>query len=881
MEHGSLESVRVTSNRSQPDQGPFLSLIVPCYRVSEYLPDFLLSLDEQAQDADDLEVIFVVDGCPEDSEAILREWAERSPILSTISITENGGVSRARNHGLGLARGDWVSFPDPDDELAPSYLEEVRRAIAQNNDVTLVATRLVQCNAQKTRVLNHPLDFRYANGSRVVDLNESTDFLQIAVHTAFFRREVLSNSGVSFDPRLKVLEDGKFVAEYLLAARSTSVFVCSEAHYYYKVRRDGTSALQKSAQNLFERYVSTLEYAHLALLQDLRSPDCPFWLANILLYDLYWLFAQYQHMHSTLYSISAESQRELSDLASASLKKIGLTNIRSFRAVNTPLDIRAAWEARAADGVTSKAAILRRYDPVRQLQKIVFHSSQVNESFSVVRGESDVFTPYRKAREILFFDEVWVFEHIVWADVSNDVDSLEPLRLVSKNETSDFLFDGVALEARITGRALGKVPPGRGPQPVISGLTPRKPKRSNGARFRQFRARLPYVLAFRVSRFSGQARAFRNAWVLMDRDVQANDNGEALYRYLMENRPDINAWFVINRDSPDWKRLKRDGFKLAAYRSKKHFSLMKHARVLASSMLDEHIVTPFPRKYLPQTWIFSFLQHGVTHNSVHRWLNLKKIDHIVTSTVAEHEFIAGSPSPFSLSERETVLSGMPRHDRLFKLSEAAKRSTETTKTVVVMPTWRKYLAPLLNSDDGLQGFHESRFVTEWSAMFNSSVVRDLIRREEVRFVLLPHPGIDEHWKDLKIPNEMDRISYVGDDIQSVLASASLVITDYSSQAFEGAFAEAPTLYFQFDREEFYSGGHIGSEGYFDHARDGFGPVSLDLHSLEADLVSMLDHSHPSFADYKRRISALYPLRDGNASKRVVAAIEERLQPIKR
>jgi CDP-glycerol glycerophosphotransferase (TagB/SpsB family) len=281
--------------------------------------------------------------------------------------------------------------------------------------------------------------------------------------------------------------------------------------------------------------------------------------------------------------------------------------------------------------------------------------------------------------------------------------------------------------------------------------------------------------------------------------------------------------------------------------------------------------------------MFAFLQHGVIHNSLHRWLNRRLIDLFLTSTEAEFNDIAGSPSPYRFSEREVALTGLPRHDRLFDLLQRQDMNlteSQTPTRVLLMPTWRNYL--LGNSVDGKreaqEGFLESNFAKEWSEFFNGEYIQSLIARSDVEVVLLPHPGIDQHWSGLRLPAGMKRVSYVGDDVQQVIAGASLVVTDYSSQAFEGAFCGAPTVYFQFDREDFYSGGHVASRGYFDHLRDGFGPVCEDRHSLELNLDQMLSGTHPQLSEYLQRIAELYPLKDGRACERTVSEIELRLQP---
>ena len=57
----------------------------------------------------------------------------------------------------------------------------------------------------------------------------------------------------------------------------------------------------------------------------------------------------------------------------------------------------------------------------------------------------------------------------------------------------------------------------------------------------------------------GLRQRFRDAWLLIDRDDQAQDNAERLYEWIAAHRPGTNLWFVLNRDSSDWDRLKKAG----------------------------------------------------------------------------------------------------------------------------------------------------------------------------------------------------------------------------------------------------------------------------------------------------------------------------------
>jgi hypothetical protein len=71
---------------------------------------------------------------------------------------------------------------------------------------------------------------------------------------------------------------------------------------------------------------------------------------------------------------------------------------------------------------------------------------------------------------------------------------------------------------------------------------------------------------------------------------------------------------------------------------------------------------------------------------------------------------------------------------------------------------------------------------------------------------------------------------------------------------------------------------MGRKGYFEYERDGFGPVVEDLASAEKAVVAAIRHGPRPLPEFQARIDATFPVRDGGASARVVAAIEELSRP---
>lgn len=102
--------------------GPKLSIIVPVYKVEQYLPKCVDSLLHQDLLPGEYEIILVDDGSPDLCGDICEEYAVR---FSNIKVVhrENGGLSAARNTGVDVAQGQYIQFVDPDDYLEPNVLK--------------------------------------------------------------------------------------------------------------------------------------------------------------------------------------------------------------------------------------------------------------------------------------------------------------------------------------------------------------------------------------------------------------------------------------------------------------------------------------------------------------------------------------------------------------------------------------------------------------------------------------------------------------------------------------------------------------------------------------------------------------------------------------
>lgn len=99
---------------------PLVSIIIPIYKVEKYLDRCIKTILDQAYN--NLEIILVDDGSPDNCPQMCDEWAKKDSRIKVIH-KENGGVSSSRNMGLDASTGEYISFIDPDDIIHPNYYE--------------------------------------------------------------------------------------------------------------------------------------------------------------------------------------------------------------------------------------------------------------------------------------------------------------------------------------------------------------------------------------------------------------------------------------------------------------------------------------------------------------------------------------------------------------------------------------------------------------------------------------------------------------------------------------------------------------------------------------------------------------------------------------
>lgn len=827
---------------------PRFSLVSAAYNVARYLPDFIASLEAQTFGLDDVEIIVVDDGSTDETPRLLAEWAARQPSV-TVVTQDNAGQGAARNAGIKVATGEWISFPDPDDTFGPDYLGAVDTYVREHPEAVLASVyRFLHFDEDGRIEDTHPLRKMFGPDTRTVDLDAEEKYFPASAPCVFFRRETVVDGDVRFDPRIRPnFEDGHFVVQYLLAAPSRVVGYVTRSVYNYRKRSDGSSTLNGSLLDQ-RRYTVVPEIGYLDAIARARAHygHVPTWLQTDLLYELSWYFG---------------AEEAASGSATAAHGEVGTTFVRHLREIAQHLDERLVltFNTRGLSVVARHVLLSLRSDNWRtpyvvnsatddaqRLTRISYRFTGDEPTPRFTRRGRTLKPVHSKLVAHTYFGQVMLRERIHWL----------PGRLGTVTELDGQLQ--TVLDAWPTG------PTYRAPRvdllPPDEVQTPWRSRTIN-----------------RIARTRAVRRLYGKAWVLMDRTQDADDSGELLFRHLRAHKRSINAWFVIEKGTPDHRRLRAEGYKrVVPYGSWRWKLLMANAAHLISSHADKPVVNPAALEGITRDWRFTFLQHGVIKDDISAWLNPKPIDLFVTSTTAEHAYIAGDDSPFRYTTREVRLTELPRFDRLHA---AGTTITEAEQNLLlVAPTWRSWLVRELKGDSQRRdGFDDSvlgsEYVREWDAFLRSANVARLAQEHGLTITFMPHPNMQPLLTRMNLPAHVQTLGYVGTDIAGTFARAAVLVTDYSSVAFNAAYMDRPVLYHQFDAEAMFHGGHVGRAGYFDYERDGFGPVVGDLAAAEAQLAATLAAGRRTAGLYAERVRATFPLRDGEACARVVAAIQ--------
>jgi glycosyltransferase involved in cell wall biosynthesis len=907
------------------------SFVMPVYNVEKYLAEAVESIIAQTMGfQQNCEIIFVNDGSLDNSEDICLRYQRQFPDNIKYIKQANAGPGAARNRGIAKAQGKYISLVDSDDKISPNTLKEVYGFFEKHyEDIDLVAIKQQFFEAQ---TYEHPLNYRFAT-DRVIDLTKEFDQIQMAVTSAFFKANALRTH--TFKESVgRYAEDSHLVGRILLDKQKYGI-VSKPIYFYRKHLDQASSLDTTITDKFWYLETPKRTWYDLFGYTRKRHEDIPKFIQFMVMYDLQWRIKQEEQTalsnseesqyKSLLYGLLADIDDDVimgqrfikprhklfalhkkhnENIPVHAVKK-GLKYYYRGTKIYDASVVNSAVHIEFITGDDDKLIFEGFYDGV------LFNGTNLH--IRVGSNDYDVGYVNRPDRRVVFLGDVVAdgtgfraaipvrpgdvihmfvgYETEKLPIITHRFSHLSPSANFAYCCVGDLFIRKFPTELRIRRfshmrhviyelifwLALAKRLKFRITEQQYTSW--RQLKRS-GAKTHvcdlkwvlipaKAAARNVYVISFRLAYFVARPLFRRPLWLVSDRVTEADDNGEIFFQYVC-TRSDVSArvYFVISKMSGEYKRIKHYG-KVVNYHGPYYKLLFLLSDKIISSEASDHIINAFGGRMDDlidlYTFDFVFLQHGIIKDDISGWLNRydKNIKLFITSAKPEYESVASGD--YGYNKSIVKLTGLPRYDNL---------KSEPKGKLIVMPTWRQDLAGGVDPHTGQRkynkAFKRSGYFKFWQSLISDERLSATMQRHGLAGEFYLHHSFENQIKDFT-GSETFKIMQMPHDYPRAKREGSLLVTDYSSVAFDFSYLKKPVLYTHFDKQDFYKL-HTGKEDYFSYEQDGFGPVVYDYEETVAQLLKMIESGCTIEPSYGKRVDEFFAFRDARNSQRIYEQI---------
>ncbi len=185
-----------------------VSFIVPVYKVEKYISRCIKSI--MSQSYSNIEIILVDDGSPDSCGKIMDQLAETDKRIQVIH-QQNAGVSEARNSGLRVATGDYITFVDGDDFIESDYTDYFLSLMSYDDVQMAVGLKCFTIDSNKQTVKDVPVLWKDIKVIEGIYLGK----IQVAVWNKMYKRSIIQDHNICFHSDIWYGEGMLFNIEYL------------------------------------------------------------------------------------------------------------------------------------------------------------------------------------------------------------------------------------------------------------------------------------------------------------------------------------------------------------------------------------------------------------------------------------------------------------------------------------------------------------------------------------------------------------------------------------------------------------------------------------------------------------------------------------------
>lgn len=355
----------------------------------------------------------------------------------------------------------------------------------------------------------------------------------------------------------------------------------------------------------------------------------------------------------------------------------------------------------------------------------------------------------------------------------------------------------------------------------------------------------------------------KDLWLVYEKFSEgAQDNGFYFFKHCYENHKERNIYYIIQKESPDYKNLYGMEDRVLEFMSFKYMIYLYSAKLLISSESKPHCYAWRVQKGILKEALnrktHVFLQHGV--------IALKKIDYIFKKTKSNSVdlFVVSSDyekniinKSFGYKEHEILNVGLCRWD-VMENKEGEK------KEILLMPTWRSWM-----DDIEEEKFIESDYYKNYKELLNSKELLELLDNNDLILNFYIHPKFKAYVQMFRVSSDRVKVYEFGEvQLNELMMKSSMLITDYSSVSWDMYYQGKPILFYQFDLEEY----NIHQGSYLDMENELFGDRSSTIDELLSDIEYYVNRSFVEKKEYKEMRKKYFKYVDKNNCERTYDSI---------
>ena len=349
--------------------------------------------------------------------------------------------------------------------------------------------------------------------------------------------------------------------------------------------------------------------------------------------------------------------------------------------------------------------------------------------------------------------------------------------------------------------------------------------------------------------------------------TMAQDNGFFFFKYCMEANVeaefDGEIYYVIDPKQADWEKVVPYKKHVLKYLSLKHMIYLQACKLMISTDTKGHAYVwrsmGSDIKALTYQKKLVFLQHGVTafkRGHFERGTNVG-CESFITTSQFEHDIIHNY---LGYPEDEVPITGFARWDVLHDKSEGHRE-------ILMMPTWRTWLDDAEN-----EVFAESDYCKNYMALLNNPKLDEILKSHDVTLNFYLHPKFRKFITEFSVVSDNIRLIPFGEaPLNELMMECNLLITDFSSVAWDVYYMNKPVLFYHFDLED--ANKTLGF--YMDMKNDIFGDRAETPDELMALITEYIESGFQMKAKYSKDREKYFAYVDDNNSERIWKAIQER------